>query len=802
MQYGHFDTQNREYIVDRVDLPCSWTNYIGTKDLCGVFNHTAGGYLFYKSPEYHRITRFRPNGVPMDFPGHYIYLRDDDSGDYWSVSWQPVGKPLDQADYRCRHGLSYSIYECDYNGIRASQRLSCAIDDPVELWDVTIENTGDKPRAISAFSYLEWSSHHIAMDNQNFQMSLYASGAHCVDGIIENDLYYEEDGYQFFGASFVPDSYDCVRDAFVGGYRTERNPVAVERGVCANSASTCGNHCAALHKRLFVQPGESVRLLYVLGEGGIAAGRVLVARYANPEAADVQYAKLASFWFRRLHSMQVETPDAGMNELLNTWTLYQSEINVLFSRFSSFIEVGGRTGLGYRDTAQDAMCIPAAEPDMCRTRILQLLQALTARGYGLHLFEPVWFEKDADKKKPFKSPTVIPEPNKDDFVHGIKDACSDDALWLVGAIVQYVQETGEFNLLDEVVACADKGESTVYEHLKRILRFSTVEIGPHGICKGLRADWNDCLNLGGGESAMVSFLHYWALNLFVGLAEYLGNGADALEFSATAAAVRATCEDVLWDGDWDLRGFTADGRKIGTHTDTEGRVHLESNAWAVLSGVAQGERAQKCLDSIDRYLYTPWGLELCAPPFSTPDEGIGFVTRVYPGVKENGSVFSHSNPWAWAAECQMGGGDRAKRYYDALSPYNQNDKIETRKSEPYTYCQFIMGRAHDENGRACHPFMTGSAGWSYFAATQYMLGIRPGFDELTVDPCIPAAWDGFRVRREWRGAVYDIEVCNPDGAQKGVREILVNGSPVDAIRPAANGAVCKVTVILGGDNHD
>ena len=793
MQYGHFDNRRREYVIDRVDLPVSWTNYIGTKDMMGVFNHTAGGYLIYKSSEYHRITRFRPNGVPMDGPGHYIYLRDSEDGDYWSVSWQPVGKPKEH--FRCRHGLGYVKYHSDYSGIDAEQTLFVAMDDPVEIWDLRLKNNSGRPRTLAVFSYLEFSFHHVAMDNQNFQMSLYAAGSRCVDGVIEHDLYYEEDGYQFFTADFVPDGFDCLRDSFLGPYRTERNPLAVETGRCGGSFEKGGNHCGCLMKTLTLQSGEEARLIFLLGEGGVDAGRAMRERYTAARV-DADFARLARFWDEKLSRLQVRTPNEGMNTELNLWNLYQSEINVMFSRFTSFIEVGGRVGLGYRDTAQDAMMVVHSNPEKCRSRLVELLRALTRQGYGLHLFEPRWFDP-TEAPRPFQSPTVIPTPDRSQIVHGLKDACADDALWLVSAVVQYIRETGAFGFLDETVTYADGGEGSVYEHLTRILDFSARQVGQNGVCKGLRADWNDCLNLGGGESAMVSFLHLWALNNFCELADHLGRTEDAARYRAMAEGVKRVCQEVLWDGKWFLRGITADNRKIGTQADAEGRVHMESNTWAVISGAASREQGLSAMDSVDEYLYTPYGLMLNAPCYTKSDDGIGFVTRVYPGLKENGSVFSHPNPWAWVAEAMLGRGSRAMKFYNALCPALQNDRIEIRLAEPYSYCQFISGRDHTSFGRAHHPFMTGSAGWAYYAATQYLLGIRPGFDRLTVDPCIPADWAGFSVRRVWRSAIYDIYVHNPNGVEKGVRSILLDGEETDMIPPLPAGGSCRVDVTLG-----
>ena len=799
MQYGHFDNEKREYVIDRVDLPVSWTNYLGVKDLCVVVNHTAGGYMFYQSPEYHRVTRFRGNAVPMDRPGHYVYLRDAKDGDYWSISWQPVGKPLDQAKYTCRHGMSYTTYECDYKGIKASQTLMVPMDDAVELWDVRLKNTTDKERRISVFSYCEFSFHHIMIDNQNFQMSLYCAGSSYDENIIEYDLFYEEFGYQYFTSNVTPDGFDCLRDSFLGAYRTEDNPIAVERGTCSGSHELGNNHCGSLQKDLVLAPGEEVRLIFMLGEGNREAGKKIREKYSDMANVDAAYAQLREYWENKFAQLQIKTPNEGMNTLINTWNLYQAEVNIMFSRFASFIEVGGRTGLGYRDTAQDAMTIPHSNPEKCRQRIVELLRGLTTKGYGLHLFSPEWFDPDAkkEKKKPFKSPTVIPTVNAKDIVHGLEDACSDDALWLVPSIIEYIKETGETGFADETVTYADGGEGTVYEHMKRILDFSAEQVGATGICKGLRADWNDCLNLGGGESAMVSFLHYWAICHFLQLAEYLGRTEDVEKYQAMRERVGNVCNRELWDKEWFIRGITKNGKKIGTSEDAEGKVHLESNAWAVLSGAADVEKGKRAMDSVDKYLFTPYGILLNAPSYTVPDDDIGFVTRVYPGLKENGSIFSHPNPWAWAAECVLGRGDRAMKFYNALCPYYQNNMIEIRQSEPYSYCQFVVGRDHTAFGRARHPFMTGSGGWAYFSATRYMLGIRPDFEHLTIDPCIPADWREFSAVRRWRGAEYDIHVENPDGVMKGVQELYLDGEKVERIPVMAQGSRHDVRVVMG-----
>jgi len=799
MHYGYFDDENREYVIERPDIPVSWTNYLGVKDLCTVISHNAGGYSFYKTAEHQRITRFRQNGVPLDRPGHYVYLRDDADGDFWSISWQPVGKDLTQAKYQCRHGLSYSKFQCDYGQIQAEQTLFIPVDDDVELWDVRIRNTGDRTRHLSLFAYLEFSFHHIEIDNQNLQMSLYASGSSYDGGIIEYDFFYEPWTYHFFTANFQPDGYDCVRDRFLGNYRTETNPIAVEQGICNNSTELGGNHCGALHKRLTLAPGQEVRLVFMLGVGPRdSQGYHIRQKYSDLDTVDRAFAELGQYWQEKLSVLQIDTPHQGMNTMINTWNLLQAETCVVWSRFASFVEVGGRTGLGYRDTAQDVMSVVHTNPAKCEQRILELLNGQVRAGYGLHLFEPEVFKPQEEQLPGVKLPTVVPNPDPLDIIHGLEDVCSDDVLWLVVSICEFVKETGDLAFFDRLVPFADGGQTTVYEHMKRALDFSAKYVGPTGICQGLRADWNDCLNLGGGETSMVSFMHHWALLAFVEAAEHLGRESDVEKYRSMAETVKQACEIELWDGEWYIRGFTAKGKKIGTKENEEGQVFLNAQSWAVMSDVAAPERAEQCMAAVDRHLYSEYGLHLLWPAFSTPDDDIGYVTRVYKGIKENAAIFSHPNPWAVIAECKLGRGDQAMKFYDAMLPYNQNDQIEIRQAEPYSYCQFIMGRDHSAFGRARHPWLTGSGGWFYTAATGWMLGVRLSFDGLIVDPCIPQDWSGFEMVRKWRGATFHIRVHNPDGVQKGVRSVTLDGAPVDGSIPLQEpGSSHEIVVVMG-----
>jgi N,N'-diacetylchitobiose phosphorylase len=799
MRYGFFDDDKREYVIERPDVPVSWTNYLGVKNLCTVISHNAGGYTFYKSTEHHRVSRFRQNGIPLDRPGHYIYLRDDQTGEYWTISWQPVGKDFNKAKYTCRHGLSYSRFQCNYNDIEAEQLLFIPVNDDVELWDVRIKNKSNKVRKVSVFTYLEFSFHHVEIDNQNLQMSLYASGSSYKDGIIEYDFFYEPWTYNFFASNFDPDSFDCVRDTFIGDYRTESNPIAVENGVCNNSTELGGNHCGSLHKRITLQPGEEIRLIYMLGVGSRdRQGYSTKKKYSDIKNVDLAFNELGKYWQDKLSVLQVKTSHPGFNSMINIWTLYQAEICVIWSRFGSFIEVGGRVGLGYRDTSQDIMGVVHSNPEKTKQRIIQLLRGHTKIGYGLHLFDPDVFESEENKLPDIKLPTVIPQKKPSDILHGIDDVCSDDALWLVVSICEWIVENGELEFFDCVVPYADGGEGTIYEHLTKILDFSAKYIGKNGICQGLRADWNDCLNLGGGESAMVSFMHHWAIKVFIESARILKKDDDVKKYSKVAENVKEACERELWDGDWYIRGFTKKGIKIGTNKSKEGKIFLNAQCWAVYSEVASHERAIKCMNVVDKHLYSKYGLHLVLPAYSKPDDDIGYITRVYKGIKENASIFSHPNPWAVIAECKLGRGNRAMKFYDSILPYNQNDLIEIRQAEPYSYCQFVMGKDHTAFGRARHSWLTGTAGWFYTAATKYILGIRPAYNGLIIDPCIPSNWKEFEVKRKWRGAIYNIKVKNPDGVEKGVTRIFLNGQEIEGAVPVQpKKSINEIEVVMG-----
>ncbi len=807
MRYGHFDTAADEYVIERPDVPMSWTNYLGTKDYGVVLSHAGGGYSYFKTPQYGRVTRFRQNGVPADRPGRYVYLRDDSDGDFWSISWQPVGKPLAAdgaeggAQYTAAHGLGYTRFEATYRGIHATQTVFVPLEDDAEVWDVRITNTGDTPRTLTLATYVEFSFHTITIDNQNLQMSLYAAGSSCADGIVEYDFHYEPWTAHFLAASEPPASWDTLRDTFLGAYRSEANPIAVERGHGSQVSGTTGNHCGSLFHTVELAPGETRRIAYVLGHGyREPTGRALQAKYADPATVDAELAALGAYWRAKQDALRISTPHEGMNTMINTWTLLQAETCVQWSRFASFVEVGGRTGLGYRDTAQDVLSVMHSNPVKTRSRIMQLLRAQTEAGYGLHLFDPLDFDPDAERHDDVPSPTVVPRSDPASLIHGLEDTSSDSHLWLVPSVAELVRETGDEAFLDLEVPFAEGTPGTVYEHLRRALEFTAEQIGANGVALGLRADWNDCLNLGGGETSLVTFLHAWAIRSFLELAEHRGDTEQVQRWSAELDRISRVADELLWDGDWWVRGFTAAGKVIGSHSNEQGRIFLEHQAWPVIAGITSPERGGRALDSVRDLLGSPYGLHLNWPAFTTIDDSVGFVTRVYPGVKENAAIFSHPNTWPIVAEAILGRGDRAVQLYDAILPYRQNDEIEVRGVEPYAYVQFIYGRDHALHGRGQNPWLTGTAGWMYTAVTKWILGVRPTMAGLVVDPAIPADWDGFEVQRVWRGATFQISVRNPEHVSSGVTGLRVDGAELDPGAPipaAPAGSTVSVEVVLG-----
>ena len=764
MRYGYFDDANREYVIERPDTPMSWINYLGTAEYCGIISNNGAGYGFHRSPKSGRFLRFRFNSLPMDRPGRNVYLRDDTDGDYWSATWQPVGKPLDQYKSACRHGLGYSTFTSEYRNIRTHMRVFVPVDQPLEIWQIEIENRDSKSRDLSVFGYAEWCFWDAFKDTLDFQYILYTCRMGCPDGIVDYSikLWDMREPKAFLASTLPVEGFDTDRDAFIGPYRHEGTPRAVEEGKCRGSIAIGGNPCAALHHRIRLQPGEKTAAVFLVGIGDAAStGKECRARFSHPGEVEKELGRVRDYWASRLGAWQCRTPDPVVNSMMQVWNQYQCHTTFNWSRAASFIETGGRDGLGFRDSNQDVLTVMHALPAQARDRLVDLLKGQLADGSAMHLIQPLTWQQGAHN---------IP-----------RDVWSDDHLWLLVSVPAYLRETGDIAFADRIVPFADHGEASVYEHLKKSLEFSWSKRGPHGLLLGLAADWNDCINLRAqGESVWSTQLFHLALREMVTLARQLGRREDEVRFGQWQTNIASTLAEKAWDGRWFLRGYLDSGRKLGSQESEQSKIFLNTQTWAVLSGSATPEQARLAMDSLHQHLATEHGIVKNAPAFREADDEIGAITTFPAGLKENGGIFCHANTWAIVAEAMLGRGDRAFEYYRAFLPAARNDSADVYTMEPYVYAQFITGREHPTKfGRARNSWLTGTAAWAFVAMSQYILGIRPDYDGLIVDPVIPAAWDGFTVTRRFRGKEVEIRVTNPRHVNRGVRAMSVNGKRVE-----------------------
>ena len=784
MRYGYFDDEKKEYVIERPDTPMSWVNYLGTAEYCGIISNNAAGYSFHRSAKSARLTRFRFNSVPMDRPGRYVYFRNKADGDYWSATWQPVAKPMDQHKCVCRHGLGYSIFESEYRGIRSRMKVFVPVDKPLELWDLEIENTLESPCELSIFAYAEFCLWESIKDTLDFQYILYTCRMGCIDEVIDYSirLWDMREPKGFFASTLPVSGFDTDRDAFIGPYRHEGNPVAVQDGACRNSIAVGGNPCGALQSAISLKPGEKKKFLYVLGVGNASVeGKYFRARYSDPKEVEKEFSKVKDYWDFRLDAFNASTPDSEVNSMMNLWNQYQCHSTFNWSRAASFIEAGGRDGLGYRDSNQDLLAVIHVLPERVRERLVDLFKGQLSNGSAMHQVQPLTWKQG---------------------LHNIpQQIWSDDHLWLLLSVPAYIRETGDMAFIDQVIPFADQGEESVYEHLKRALEFSWSKRGPHGLLLGLAADWNDCINLrGNGESVWSTQLFHLALSEMITLTKRLERLEDRKKFEGWRAEIANTLSKHAWDGKWFLRGYLDSARKLGGQESEQSKIFINTQTWAILSGAATPEQGRQAMDSLHQHLATEHGIVKNAPAFRDADDEIGAITTFPAGLKENGGIFCHANTWAIVAEAMLGRGDRAYEYYRAFLPAAKNDTADVYTMEPYVYAQFITGREHpDKFGRARNSWLTGTAAWAFVAMSQYILGIRPDYDGLIVDPVVPKSWDGFSVKRKFRGTKLQITMKNPRHVSRGVKKLVLNGEVLKGnIIPAAGLKKDKqVEVLLG-----
>ncbi len=784
MKYGYFDEGAKEYVVTRPDTPTPWINYIGGGNYGGIVSNTGGGYSFHKDPQNRRITRYRYNSIPMDRPGRYIYIRDAATGEYWNPGFQPSGKKLDS--YSCRHGMGYTVLEGEYNGVAAGVTYFVPDDRDFEIWLLKIHNRTSVSKKLQIFSYAEFCFWDAIMDQQNVDWVQQINQCRYDNGIITWYPHYISNNASFFATGAEVNSYDTNLETFIGKYRSEANPMAVEQGACSNSISRRTNGVGAFCNEVELAGGETREIVFILGYTENRSDiRKEIEAYLDPCEAGQALERLNKYWEGYTGKLHVDTPDRDMNLFVNMWNQYQCKTTFNWSRFVSLYQLGLGRGMGIRDSAQDTLGVMHTIPGQARELIVKLLQCQYTDGRAYHLFFPLTGEGgvgDAPVKK--------------------FDWYSDDHLWLILAVNAYVKETGDFAFLDQEVLYNDKKTSaTVWEHLAKALEFTDCWKGPHNIALAGRADWNDTLNLDTGkgiaESVFTSMLFCRAAVEMMELSEYLGRKDDEVRFDGMYVQMKNAINETCWDGEWYKRAFDDESRPLGSKENTFGMIFINSQSWAVLGKVSDSERTIKCLDSVNKYLNTKYGIVSMYPAYTQHDHTKGGITTYPPGAKENGGIFLHTNPWVMIAEIMTGNGERAFEYYKQILPARRNNDADLLEVEPYVYPQNILGKEHPQFGIGRNSWLSGTAAWNMVASSQYILGIKPGYDCLLVDPCIPSSWDGFRAMRVFRGAEYSIEVKNPSHVCSGVKKITLNGCDVDRIPVLPEGSKAYVVVELG-----
>lgn len=803
MKYGYFDLDNKEYVITKPDTPAPWVNYLGSPAYGAIISNNAGGYSFVQSGANGRIARYRFNSN-MALPGRYIYLRDNETADYWSGSWQPVGKPLDEYKNVCRHGTAYTTITSDYKDINTETTYYVPKDKTYEVWKCKVTNTGDKARKLSSFGFIEFTNdNNYEQDQVNLQYTLFITNTTFEDNKILQHINEnsgkDETGSnhreRFFGLVGAPVSaYNGNLDSFIGPYRTYSNPIAVENGKCDGTLNFNTNACGALQSDFELEPGETKELIYILGQRDNAAANEIMAEYEKPGKVDEELDELISYWHGILNNFQVKTPSDEFNNMINVWNAYQCFITFIWSRAASFIYCGLRNGYGYRDTVQDIQGIIHLEPEVALDKIRFMLSAQVDNGGGLPL---VKFNHNAGHE-------TCPDENDENSVYaketGHPSYRADDALWLFPTVYKYIGESGNKGFLDEVIVYANGGEDTVYDHMKNAIRFSMERLGDHNMPAGLHADWNDCLRLGKkGESTFVAFQLYYAMSIIKEWAEER-NDTEYVEYIERVQAQLGKSLDECWDDDRFIRGIREDGVVVGAKKDPEANMWLNPQSWSVISGFASKEQSEKALESVHSILNTKYGVKLLEPPY-VDHYFDGAIMHIFnPDTKENGGIFSQSQGWIILTESLMGHGNRAFEYFMESSPAAMNDQAEIRVLEPYVHGQFVESTRSPFEGRAHVHWLTGTGSTVMVGCVEGILGMRPNADGLVIDPSIPSDWDHFEIEKNFRGCHLSMKFENPNGVESGIKSMTLNGEdlesnfvPADKLKEGTN----EIVAIMG-----
>ena len=774
-KYGYFAKKDKEFVIKKPDTPRPWVNYISNGSYSGLISHVGGGYSFYGNPKDNRITRWRYNSLPMDRPGRYVLIKDTGNQEFWSPTWQPTPQKYD--DYECRHGVYYSKITGELNKIRSSLLYFVPGNDDLEIWKLNIKNKSEQTRKLKLFAFQELCLGHALVDlinqpnDQHFNEVSFDDEAEILTAtkrywVKFNEATVEQaneswDKRVFFASSEKVESFDGSKDNFIGKWRSEADPIAVEKGECSNTEITSGDAIAALQNEITLEPGEEKDVIYMMGvvqkDSDEAKITRIVNQYRKPEKIAKEFKELKKFWNNYLNSVEVETPDDNFDRMMNLWNQYQTSVTFLFSRDASYYHGGMLFGRGFRDSCQDIMGPVMAKPDWVKERILEMAQYQFKNGSTFHCYYP-------------------------GTGGGEKTGHSDTQLWLPMAIMIYLKETGDMDFLNEEVPYHSGKTGTILDHLYNALDFALDNLTENGLAKFGPGDWNDTLDYlgrkGKGESVWVTMFLAYNLKEIVDLCKMIGKEEAAEKYHKHYAKIKKDLNEKCWDGEWYIRGTNDIGEKIGSAANQEGQIFLNTQSWAVISGVANQERTEKCLNAVKKHLDTPKGPKILNPPYTEIDDNIGLATRCVPGKKENGAVFNHPVSWAILAETMRDNGDRAFDIYQRALPMNPEIDIDRYEVEPYVYAEYVTSPDHPTYGQASHSWLTGSSTWMLRDGIDSILGVKPDYKGVEISPCIPASWDSFSIKRSFRGVDMNISIKNPSGLNSGVKNMNVNGKNI------------------------
>ena len=823
-RYGHFDDQHREYVITDPQTPWPWINYLGNEDFFSLISNTAGGYSFYKDAKFRRLTRYRYNGVPMDNGGRYFYIND--GGTVWNPGWKPCKTPLDS--YECRHGMNYTRITGSKNGVEASVLFFVPLHTWAEVQKLTLTNNSNEVKRLKLFSFAEWCLWNAATDMENFQRNFSTGEVEIEGSVIYHKTEYRErrNHYAFYGVNVPIQGFDTDRETFVGLYNEFANPDAVIEGSPRNSHAHGWSPIASHYIEVELQPGESRDYIFLLGyvenkqeEKFIAPqvinktqAKAMMARFDTSEKVDAAFAELCNYWDNLLNIYTANTGNDKLDRMVNIWNQYQCMVTFCMSRSASFFESGIGRGMGFRDSNQDLVGFVHLIPERARERIIDIASTQFPDGGCYHQYQPLTKRGNND----------------------IGGGFNDDPCWLIFGTVAYIKETGDFSILDEMVPFDNQPgtEVTLFEHLQVSFNHVVNNLGPHSLPLIGRADWNDCLNLNcfswdpnesfqttenktegsQAESLMIAGLFVVTGKDYVELCKILPDHIKTMQnlkdidFAAEADRAQQHVDGMVnavkahgWDGEWYLRAYDFYGNKIGSDECEEGKIFIESQGWCTMAGIGLEEGlVERSLDSVKERLECEHGIVLNNPAFTTYHVEMGEISSYPEGYKENAGIFCHNNPWVIIGETVAARGDDAWSHYKKILPsYVEEDRQTLHKVEPYVNCQMVAGKDAYRPGEGKNSWLTGTAAWMWYTVSEFILGIKPHYDGLLIDPCLPKTAHDYTVTRRFRGGEYEIHVSNPKGVSKGVAKMTVDGMPVEgAVVPAQPGKHI-VEVVMG-----